>query len=318
MSDQVRRLEVRDVRIIEIPGKTFEVQFDLDWREAFREGEHWSAAWVFIKVNLAETVAAPTNEAAMAGLTSDSDRPPERIAEMQATDEGAPPGHEPALAPTPKPRDPDRAPMHAFRLPHRRMSTAGQQVEITDDFAFLNPATDKQATTITRFGKWRHQTVERDADVHRPAKGVVITPSKDGMGVFIYRDADGRGPLMLDGIRLRTTLACAGQSLKAWVGALEMVRIPDGDFYLGDPAGPSGPTACFFQAGASGDDQSFAITSEDAISVGFRGGSWYTAVTSGRLADRCFGSGLIGYSERSHDTGIRAVRTAPEHEQEPA
>ena len=32
----------------------------------------------------------------------------------------------------------------------------------------------------------------------------------------------------------------------------------------------------------------------------------------GRIADRSFGSGLTGYTERSHDTGVRGVRSAPE------
>ena len=49
----------------------------------------------------------------------------------------------------------------------------------------------------------------------------------------------------------------------------------------------------------------------DHLGVGFRGGSWYTVVEAGQVANRRFGSGLTGYSDRSHDTGFRAVRTAP-------
>ncbi len=44
--------------------------------------------------------------------------------------------------------------------------------------------------------------------------------------------------------------------------------------------------------------------------VGYRGGSWYTVVESGQVADRRFAGGLDDYVFRSHDTGMRCVRTA--------
>ena len=54
-----------------------------------------------------------------------------------------------------------------------------------------------------------------------------------------------------------------------------------------------------------------------AVGLGYRGGSWYTATPIGRLADRVHASGFAEYVFRSHDTGIRCVRTAPEHEKPP-
>lgn len=295
---------------------------------------------------------------------------------------------------------------------------------------------------------------------HQAPSGVVITPSPDGVGVFVYRDADGRGPLALRGVRVRTTLPCDGQAFKIWVGALAMVRVPTSSFFVGDPLGAKGPSSCLYRAKSpDAERQAYPIDSEDEIAVGseagqlgeyawgsttlvqsvvilgdesgrpivqgncnignpmqlfqggdggqgpvpddafrasryqdhaeaihrvpeseqtftareetgasyygimglsgnlwefvvslgtdkgrsyvgehgngnldaaagpelettwptpdnqgvgFRGGSWYTKTSSGRIADRCFGSGLIGYAERSHDTGVRGVRTAPE------
>jgi len=44
--------------------------------------------------------------------------------------------------------------------------------------------------------------------------------------------------------------------------------------------------------------------------VGYRGGSWYTVTAPGRIADRRFAGGLDDYVFRSHDTGMRCVRTA--------
>ena len=49
----------------------------------------------------------------------------------------------------------------------------------------------------------------------------------------------------------------------------------------------------------------------DGRGSGFRGGSWYTSEDRGQVADRTSASGLPGYVFRSHDTGIRAGRTAP-------
>ena len=71
-------------------------------------------------------------------------------------------------------------------------------------------------------------------------------------------------------------------------------------------------TSSSFSNAAAGPDAPNSWPTPDNQGVGFRGGSWYTKTSSGRIADRCFGSGLTGYAERSHDTGIRGVRTAPE------
>ncbi len=49
----------------------------------------------------------------------------------------------------------------------------------------------------------------------------------------------------------------------------------------------------------------------DARGVGFRGGSWYTKKSLGRVADRAYATGIHGYMMRSHDTGVRCVRSAP-------
>ena len=52
----------------------------------------------------------------------------------------------------------------------------------------------------------------------------------------------------------------------------------------------------------------------DAEGMGFRGGSWYTSWHKGRMADRVFSSGIKYYCVRSHDTGVRGVRTCPGNE----
>ena len=45
----------------------------------------------------------------------------------------------------------------------------------------------------------------------------------------------------------------------------------------------------------------------DGFGIGFRGGAWYTPEKRGRIVDRHFMD--LAYPDRSHDTGIRGVRT---------
>jgi formylglycine-generating enzyme required for sulfatase activity len=314
---QLRRLEIRDVRVIEIPGKAYDIQFDLDCRDAFRDGEHWSAAWVFVKINLAETEEVESADAAVESLNGGEARQEPLMHDMlehtradilrglatlasKLPPDKRPPGK--LLPPLLRARaralaEADResealdeqgelALPHMIRVHHRLMTQAtGKQVEIEDGFAFLTPGTDGKHT-ITRFTKWRHLSLATDADAHRPPKGVVIVPSSDGVGVFVYRDEDGHGPLELRGVRVRTNLDCSGQAFKIWVGALEMVRIPSSPFFAGDPLGPKGPTSCLYR-NDSGEDLSYLIESEDEIAVGTAAGqlTWNNTGQMGALAN---------------------------------
>jgi formylglycine-generating enzyme required for sulfatase activity len=299
-SQQLRRLEVRDVRVLEAPGKVYEVRFDLDWREAFRDGEHWSAAWVFVKINLAQTKQVESVDAAVETLGGGDPNAEPLLRDMHAAtradvmrglatlarkrspgkrppDALLPPGlrarvraladAEPATEPMPD--GPDMP--HMIRVQHSRMSQVGKQLEIDDGFAFLTPA-ENGKHTITSFTKWRHLPLATHADAHQPPTGVVITPSADGVGVFVYRDQDGRGPLELRGIRLRTALPCNGEAFKIWVGALEMVRVPTSSFFAGDPLGAKGPTSCLYRAGSPDEHQIYPVDSEDEIAVGSEAG----------------------------------------------
>jgi formylglycine-generating enzyme required for sulfatase activity len=316
-SQQVRRLEVRDVRVIEVPGNAYDVRFDLDWREAFREGEHWSAAWVFVKINLAQTEEVASADAAVESLQGGNpdieplmrdmlahtradilrglaklagELPPGRRARGKR-----PPGKLPpilrALADAEdeleEELEEELCMPQMIRVQHSLMSqAAGKQVEIEDGFAFLTPGANGKHT-ITRFTKWRHLPLATDAAAHQPPSGVVIAPSPDGIGVFIYRDQAGRGPLELRGVRVRTSLPCSGQAFKVWVGALEMERVPTSPFFAGDPLGPKGPTSCLYHAGSPDEHQSYPIDSEDEIAVGGEAGqlTWNNSGQMGTLAN---------------------------------
>lgn len=313
---QLRRLEVRDVRVIEAPDQVYDVRFDLDWREAFRDGEHWSAAWVFIKINLAQTEEVASVDAAVETLGGGDPRSEPFMRDMlehtradilrgmAKLADKLPPGRRPLGKPLPPGKLPrpilraladaeheleglDERPLPPMiRVQHSRVSqAAGKQVEIEDGFAFLTAgANGKQ--TITKFTKWRHLPLASDPAAHQAPAGVVIAPSPDGIGVFVYRNEDGRGPLELRDVRVRTSLPCNGEAFKIWVGALEMVRVPTSPFLAGDPLGPKGPTSCLYRAGPDDDDLAYPITSEDEIPVGSEQGqlTWNNTGQMGTLA----------------------------------
>jgi len=91
--------------------------------------------------------------------------------------------------------------------------------------------------------------------------------SNPGMGVFIYRDADGTGTFSKTGVQLRWNYGANGLNdndiVDIRVFAIEQVYVPQGSFYAG-----SGGTeiSAFYKYPTSANP--FQITSEDAITVG--------------------------------------------------
>lgn len=315
-----RRLFVTNVRVIDQSGPTYEIEFDLQWREAFRVDDRWNAAWVFLKIKPGKTEEVESVEAAVEQLN------PGARARAQLPDLAATIGADLARAksmlrklgpPRPSPKQfvagihaaledllgEPPAPIAALRMHHRRIEQGGQEIEVDDDFAYVSPdrAGNQRVTTFTC---WQHMNVSTHAADHGAPEGTVIVPSEDGVGVFIYRAADGRGPLDLHRVRLRTTTACDGQALKVWVGALEMVHVAASEFHVGDPQGADGPTCCFYKAGVREGDQSFVIRSEDEIAVGDEPGmlTWNNAGQMGTLANipAVFPKGRAGYYVLKH------------------
>jgi formylglycine-generating enzyme required for sulfatase activity len=123
--------------------------------------------------------------------------------------------------------------------------------------------------------RWEHARV---AAVRSAPEGAVIDLPEDGLGVFIRRSEAlaGAGPVSFEGVELRCDLVGADFTghLSIWIVGIEMVYIPEGPFHLGDPEGPSGPFACFYDPGkpASDRDRTYRVASEDPIEIGPSGG----------------------------------------------
>ncbi len=92
--------------------------------------------------------------------------------------------------------------------------------------------------------EWAHCTLSITDDEHATPTGSQIdasfTKDNNGKGLFIYRDSDGEGANDWDGVELRWNYGIDGMADDAAVDvkvfAIEMVYVPEGNFYLGDGA----------------------------------------------------------------------------------
>ena len=130
---------------------------------------------------------------------------------------------------------------------------------------------------------WHHATLKTSGTnsagfVRGTGTAIDIVVPNDRVGCFIQRSGNGTGTVSTDGIRLVWDYAANGlsdadarkTSTRVKVFAIEMVYIPEGNFYAGDgsqslPANPS--LAAFRQAGGANCYDPWSITSENAISV---------------------------------------------------
>ncbi len=126
---------------------------------------------------------------------------------------------------------------------------------------------------------WQHATL--DTTGHTAPTGSTITPAADGTGVFIYRDADGTGSVSYTGVELKwkygADLVADNALVKVKVFAIEMVYIPQGQFYVGDFDNDQNNT--FFRSDGSYLINEtlgpYQVTSEGEITVGMNDGNLY-------------------------------------------
>lgn len=88
-----------------------------------------------------------------------------------------------------------------------------------------------------------------------------------GVGVFIYRSTDGTGTFTNTGVQLLWDYASSGficdNIADVKVFGLEMVYVPEGDFYVGSSSGGTGR----FRQGGAVTNLPFLVTTEGAISI---------------------------------------------------
>jgi len=132
---------------------------------------------------------------------------------------------------------------------------------------------------------WNHAYLNDSG--HEAPTGSEITPgfvvtnagfdatTNPAVGVFLYRSGDGIGNINYEGVRLRWNYGvdvngvnglADNDSVEVSVFAIEMVYIPEGDFYVGDGIHEGSNSVGRFVAGTT--TEPFQITSEAALTIG--------------------------------------------------
>ena len=139
-------------------------------------------------------------------------------------------------------------------------------------------------------GEWQHATLHTSS--HVAASGSTITPSSDGKGVFMYRSSDVRNRKLhrcKDPWNYGTDGVLDADNVKIKVIAIEMVYVPQGNFYIGSGGNESGS----FTDGSwtSGNTIPLQITSEGALTIGQSSGNLWGTPHRGTiqsvLQERC-------------------------------
>jgi hypothetical protein len=126
-------------------------------------------------------------------------------------------------------------------------------------------------------GAWQHVWLNNAGHIN-PTGSTIATglldptmPFNDttnpGMGVFIYRDADGTGTFSKTGVQLRWNYGANGLSdndvVDIYMYAIELVYVPQGSFYVGSGGTE---TSHFYKYPAT--TNPYQITSENEITIG--------------------------------------------------
>ncbi|MCK5148099.1 SUMF1/EgtB/PvdO family nonheme iron enzyme [bacterium] len=137
-------------------------------------------------------------------------------------------------------------------------------------------------------GSWSHASVHTTDGNHTIPSGYTCSVGEtdgSGMGVFIYRDANGSGNTNLSDVAVRWQYGADGLADNATflikVFAIEMVNVPEGAYSLGSGGDESGH---FFKHDGTGSPDmatTYTVTSDDAIVVGTAADNLWGASTEG-------------------------------------
>jgi len=132
-------------------------------------------------------------------------------------------------------------------------------------------------------GSWTHGIISQANSIAAP--GATIDVTSDGIGAFIYRDADGSGNVNFQNNQIRWNFGSTDTNdiIDIQVFAIEMVYVPEGAFYVG---GTTGDEANKFHSGGFSTSSSYRITSENALTIANTSGNLYYTGTNSNGGDQ--------------------------------
>ncbi len=130
-------------------------------------------------------------------------------------------------------------------------------------------------------GEWKHATLSVNVADHTVPAGCAMSvgqTDRKGIGVFLYRNANGAGTFKADNVGLRWQYPSNGigdsAAVTVKVFAIEMVYVPQGAFKVGDGLTDASQ---FYAGGTHPPYAPFLIASENAIAIGDAAGQLYRA-----------------------------------------
>jgi len=167
----------------------------------------------------------------------------------------------------------------------RNTSSPGSSNNYDGVWVFLKFRHSCASDSLIQYG-FRHMWLKTSSAEHYVPAGTsievgttTIAATPRGMGVFIYRSADGSGTFSASNVKLKWDKTAQGASGTDWeiqVFALEMVYIPAAAFYLGDQSSEN----YFYKIGSPA--APYLVSNENAITLGTATGNLYAnSYTSG-------------------------------------
>ena len=132
---------------------------------------------------------------------------------------------------------------------------------------------------------WQHATLSSVSGDHVPAANSAVTAVPGGTGAFVYRSGGYTGNVAYTRMKLKWDYGTNGYAfaygtqLDVSVHAIEMVYVPQGNFYLGSTGTEAGH---FYQPDGTGQTtNAYPVISEEALEIGSGAGKLWGISTSG-------------------------------------
>jgi formylglycine-generating enzyme required for sulfatase activity len=190
------------------------VEFDLSWDNSWRTSSgpsNWDAAWVFVKFQVGYKDPELTNVSSSGTTITVSSTANLRVGMPVMVTSGTG----------------DFAANTVISS-----ITNGTQFEVS-----ATPTTTLSNASIICSRIWEHATLNTTAGNHTFPPGCTLEVPSDGVGVFLYRSADGSGTFSVNDVQLRWEYGTDGVADNAQVQikvfAIELVYVPQGSFAAG-------------------------------------------------------------------------------------
>ena len=191
------------------------VEFDLSWDNSWRTNtgpSNWDAAWVFVKFQVGAKDPELTNVSSSGTTVTVSSTANLRVGMPVVVTSGT-----------------------------GTLATNTVISSITNSTQFEVSAVPTVAlsnATINCRRIWEHATLNTTAGNHTAPAGSALEVPSDGVGVFLYRSADGSGTFSVSDVQLRWEYGNNGVAddaiLQIQVFAIEMAYVPQAAFAAGD------------------------------------------------------------------------------------